>query len=65
MASTIYILAAINFKMRFGNLSEYGDTIPGKVILFNILSVCRVCFIAIALIAIFKAYIGVQHENAR
>jgi hypothetical protein len=60
LALTIYILTQINFKLRFGNLEKYADTIQGKVILFNILSVIRVAFAASGLTFIFKAYIQTQ-----
>lgn len=62
LALTIYILTQINFKLSFGNLEKYGDAIPGKVILFNVLSVFRIAFGAIGLTYIFKAY--VQTQNA-
>jgi hypothetical protein len=59
---TIYILTQINFKQSFGNLEKYAEAIPGKVILFNILSVLRTAFGAIALTFIFKAYIQTQKD---
>ena len=63
LALTIYILTQINFKLRFGNLEKYADTIPGKVVLFNILSVFRVTLAAIGLAFIFKAYIQTQKSE--
>ncbi|MDB5210674.1 MAG: hypothetical protein JWQ30_1501 [Sediminibacterium sp.] len=60
LALTIYILTQINFKLMFGNLEKYADTIQGKVILFNILSIIRVAFAASGLTFIFKAYIQTQ-----
>ena len=63
LALTIYILTQINFKLRFGNLEKYADTIPGKVILFNILSVIRMAFAATGLTFIFKAYIQTQQSQ--
>jgi len=57
---TIYILTQINFKMSFGNLEKYADAIPGKVFLFNILSIIRMAFAAIGLTFIFKAYLQTQ-----
>jgi NADH:ubiquinone oxidoreductase subunit 6 (subunit J) len=60
---TIYILTEINFKRSFGNLEKYTDTIPGKVLLFNILSILRVALGAIGLTYIFKAYIQTQKER--
>ncbi|HMG68980.1 MAG TPA: hypothetical protein VK588_14885 [Chitinophagaceae bacterium] len=60
LALTIYILAQINFKLRFGNLEKYAAMIPNKVILFNILSVTRVVLAATGLTFIFKAYIQTQ-----
>ena len=63
LALTIYILTQINFKLRFGNLEKYAATIPGQVILFNILSVLRMAFGVIALTCIFKAYIQTQKDQ--
>src|SRR5258706_14010035 len=60
---TVYILTQINFKMRFGNLEKYAGTIPGKMVLFSILSVLRVALAAIGLIFIFKAYIQTQKSE--
>jgi hypothetical protein len=60
LALTLYILIQINFKLSFGNLEQYGTLIPGKVVLFNILSVIRIVFVAIALTFLFKAYIQTQ-----
>jgi hypothetical protein len=54
---TFYILTQINFKESFGNLDTYATAIPGKVILFNILSVFRIVLVAIALAFLFKGYI--------
>lgn len=62
LALTIYILTQINFKLSFGNLNKYAAAIPGKVILFNILSVFRVVFGAIGLSFIFKAYLQTQKD---
>ena len=61
---TIFILAQINFKMLFGALDHYAGSIPANVILFNILSVCRVVFGAIALVCIFKSYIHSRLSKA-
>jgi hypothetical protein len=63
LAFTIYILTQINFKMRFGNLEKYADTIPGEVILFNILSVLRIAFAATGLVIIFKTYVQIQKNE--
>jgi hypothetical protein len=63
LALTIYILTQINFKLRFGNLEKYADSIPGKVVVFNILSVFRIAFGATGLTYIFKAYIQTQKEQ--
>jgi hypothetical protein len=57
---TFYILFQINFKQSFGNLEKYAAEIPFKVILFNILSICRISFAAIAMSFAFKAYIQTQ-----
>jgi len=61
---TIYILTQINFKRSFGDLEKYADTIPGKVLLFNILSIIRVTLAAIGLSYVFNAYIQTQKEQA-
>jgi predicted membrane protein len=63
VALTIYILTQINFKGSFGNLEKYAAAIPGKVILFNILSVFRVMVTAIALTLIFKSYVQTQKNT--
>jgi len=60
LALTIYILTQINFKRSYGELEKYADAIPGKVILFNILSVFRITFGAIGLTCVFKAYVQTQ-----
>jgi len=56
MILTIYILSQINFKMSFGDLEKYADAIPGKVIVFNLLSTLRIILAAIALMLTFRAY---------
>ena len=63
LALTGYILTQINFKQSFGNLDKYAGAIPGKVLLFNILSVIRVALAAIGLTAVFKAYIQTQKSQ--
>lgn len=63
LAITLYILTQINFKQSFGDIQKYADLIPQKVILFNILSVIRIVFGAIALISLFKGYIQTQTEQ--
>jgi len=63
LALTIYILTQINIKLRFSNLEKYAATIPGQVILFNILSICRILITATALASVFKAYILTQKEH--
>jgi hypothetical protein len=60
---TLYILTQINFKQSFGDIQKYADVIPGKVVLFNILSVIRIVFVAIALTSLFKGYIQTQTEK--
>ncbi|HTB30393.1 MAG TPA: hypothetical protein VK808_00090 [Bacteroidia bacterium] len=62
LAITLFILTQINFKQSFSDIAKYADVIPGKVILFNILSVLRIVLVAIALISLFKAYIQTQKE---
>jgi len=49
---TFYILKQINFKLSFGDLEKYADEIPGKVLLFNILSVARIGVGAIAIMMV-------------
>lgn len=56
LALTIYILSGINFKMSFGNLEKYANAIPGKVMLFNMLSVLRLVFGGLSLSNTFRAY---------
>jgi hypothetical protein len=63
LAITLYIVTQINFKQSFGDIQKYADVIPGKVILFNILSVIRIVFVAIALTSLFKGYIQTQTEK--
>ena len=60
LAITLYILTQINFKQSFGDIQKYTDAIPGKTVLFNILSVIRIVFTAIALANLFKGYILTQ-----
>jgi hypothetical protein len=60
---TLYILTQINFKRSFGDLDEYAVEIPFKVVLFNILSVCRIILAAIAIAFSFKSYIQTQTEK--
>jgi len=57
---TFYILTQINFKHSFGNLDQYADAIPGKVLLFNILGFVRIIFAAIAVITVFRTYVQTQ-----
>ena len=59
---TFYILTQINFKQSYGNLDKYAAEIPFKVMLFNILSVCRIVLAAVALANVFKAYIQTQQS---
>ncbi len=59
---TFYILTQINFKRSFGNLDLYADTIPGKVLLFNILSFIRIILAALAVSIVFRAYIQTQKD---
>ena len=63
LAITFYILTQINFKESFSDISKYADVIPGEVILFNILSIIRIVFVAIALTSLFKGYIQTQKEQ--
>ncbi len=64
LAITFYILTQINFKQSFGDIQKYADVIPGKAVLFNILSIIRIIFMAIALSSLFKGYIQTQKDRA-
>jgi hypothetical protein len=63
LALTFYILTQINFKQSFGDIEKYADVIPGKALLFNIVSILRVVFAAIALTSLFKGYIQTQKDQ--
>ena len=63
LALTIYILTQINFRRSFGDLQKYAAEIPGKVVLFNILSVIRIGLGAIAVVFVFKACMQTQKEQ--
>ena len=63
LALTFYILTQINFKQSFGDIQKYADVIPAKTVLFNILSVIRIGFVAIALSSLFKGYIQTQKDQ--
>jgi hypothetical protein len=60
LALTFYILTQINFRRSFGNLDKYAYEIPGKVLLFNILSFIRIGLGAIAVAFVFKVYMQIQ-----
>jgi hypothetical protein len=64
LALTIYILTQINFRRSFGDLQKYASEIPGKAVLFNILSIIRIGLGAIAVVVVFKACIQTQKELA-
>ena len=55
LALTFYILTQINFRRSFGDLQKYGSEIPGKAVLFNVLSIIRIGFGAMAVAFVFKA----------
>ena len=55
LALTFYILTQINFRRSFGNLDKYAYEIPGKVILFNVLSFIRIGLGGVAVIFVFKS----------
>jgi hypothetical protein len=63
LALTIYILTQINFRRSFGDLQKYAAEIPGKVVLFNILSVIRIGLGAIAVAFVFRACMQTQKEQ--
>ena len=63
LALTFYILTQINFRRSFGNLDEYAYAIPGKALLFNILSFIRVGLSAIAVAFVFKACMQTQKSR--
>src|SRR5437868_2512341 len=48
LALTFYIVTQINLKLCFGDVKKYAPIIPSKTILFNILSITRLIFAAIA-----------------
>ena len=64
LALTMYILTQINFRRSFGDLQKYAADIPGKVVLFNILSMIRIGLGAIAVVVVFKACIQSQKEQS-
>ncbi len=64
LALTIYILTQINFRRSFGDLEKYAAEIPGKAVLFNILSIIRIGLGAIAVAFVFKACIQTQKEQS-
>ena len=64
LALTIYILTQINFRRSFGDLQKYAAEIPGKAVLFNILSIIRIGLGAIAVAFVFKACIQIQKEQS-
>jgi hypothetical protein len=64
LALTIFILTQINFRRSFGDLQKYASEIPGKAVLFNILSIIRIGLGAIAVAFVFKAYIQTQKEQS-
>jgi hypothetical protein len=60
---TFYIVKGIDLKTAFSNIALYADAIPAKTVLFNILSVIRICASACALNAVFRAcLINVKHQ---
>ena len=63
LALTIYILTQINFRRSFGDLQKYGSEIPGKAVLFNVLSITRIGFGAMAVAFVFKACMQTQKEQ--
>jgi hypothetical protein len=63
LALTFYILTQINFRRSFGDLQKYASEIPGKAVLFNILSIIRIGLGAIAMAFVFKACMQTQKEN--
>jgi|SRR5579863_2410189 len=65
LALTIYILTVINFRRSFGDLERYANEIPGKAMLFNILSFVRICLGAISLVFVFKACMQIQKEQPK
>ncbi|HXC03836.1 MAG TPA: hypothetical protein VNZ86_03740 [Bacteroidia bacterium] len=62
LAVTLYILTQINFKRSYGDLERYADAIPGKVIVFNVLSIIRIGLCAMGLAGVFNAYILTQKD---
>jgi len=64
LALTVYILTQINFKRSFGSLDKYAYEIPGKAVLFNILSIVRIGLGAIGVAFVFKACMQTQNEQS-
>ena len=63
LALTFYILTQINFRRSFGDLQKYAAEIPGKAVLFNILSIIRIGLGAVAVAIVFKACMQTQKED--
>ena len=63
LALTFYILTQINFRRSFGDLQKYASEIPGKAVLFNILSIIRIVLGAIAVAFVFKGCMQSQKEQ--
>jgi hypothetical protein len=45
----------IDLKTAFNNIEQYAGEIPGKAVLFNVLSVIRIFASALALTFVFRA----------
>ncbi len=60
---TFYIVTQVNLKLLFGDIEKYADIIPAKTLLVNILSVFRMVLTAIALTAVFRAYLLTQKDQ--
>lgn len=52
---TFYIVKVIDLKTAFNNIEQYASEIPRKAVIFNILSVIRICASALALSFVFRA----------
>jgi hypothetical protein len=57
---SVYIITQINFKLFFGDLTKYANSVYSMALLWNSLNFIRVCLVAAALTFVFKAYLQTQ-----
>jgi hypothetical protein len=63
IALSVYIISQINFKLFFGDLSKYTDSVAALALLWNVLNIIRVLLVGVALTFVFKAYLQTQLEK--